>query len=145
VITVTVRGDKELILKLDRGIQATPTAMRSGLQSVGKLMERVSKKKLSGPSHSLFEGIDNPYPGVVSGALRSSVSHQVHSVAGGIEMRVGPGGFAEKYAAIQEFGGLAGRNHATRIPARPYMGPTLDENLKEAIRQLENALVKAYL
>lgn len=31
------------------------------------------------------------------------------------------------YARIHEFGGLTGRNHSTRIKARPYMQPALKE------------------
>lgn len=31
------------------------------------------------------------------------------------------------YAAIHQFGGAAGRNHATQIPARPYLGVSAED------------------
>lgn len=43
-------------------------------------------------------------------------------------------GSNEKYAAIHEFGGMAGRGRQVPIPARPYLRPALYEN-KEAIKR----------
>ena len=54
---------------------------------------------------------------------------------------VGAGGGAKEYAAIHQFGGDAGRNHASHIPARPYL--TLgDDDTEEIIDILEQYFVK---
>jgi phage virion morphogenesis protein len=52
---------------------------------------------------------------MMSGALLDSIHHEV----AGDEVRVGSG---LVYAAIHQFGGQAGRDHRTHIPARPWLG-----------------------
>ena len=75
------------------------------------------------------------WPGKIlqrTGSLASSVSSEsdTHSASVGTN---------KPYAAIQQFGGLAGRNKSSRIPARPFLA--LDEDdLKEIIEVLEEAL-----
>ena len=86
-------------------------------------------------------------PAMISGALRNSVTAGQLRVARGssaggqfasggapgvYSTHVGPN---TVYARIQEFGGVCGRNHATVLPARPYMAPTLAEN-ESQVRQI---------
>lgn len=48
-----------------------------------------------------------------------------------------------QYAAIHEYGGLAGRNHASRIPARPYLRPSIERQEKEIAKDFKRALWNA--
>lgn len=55
-------------------------------------------------------------PLIASGILKNVVMK-----ASATEVVVGVQPAAQAYAAIQHFGGRAGRNHRVTIPARPYM------------------------
>lgn len=62
-------------------------------------------------------------PAIVSGALRRSIKQEPVSGATNLsgyrwQVQVGP---TIVYGRIQELGGRAGRNHATTLPARPYL------------------------
>jgi phage gpG-like protein len=58
-------------------------------------------------------------PARISGALRGSVKADSATGGGGIwRARSGPHGIV--YAAIQNYGGVAGRNHTAHLPPRPY-------------------------
>ncbi|MCF8491361.1 MAG: phage virion morphogenesis protein [Rhodospirillum sp.] len=57
------------------------------------------------------------------GHLRDSVTHAVNSQSVAIGTNV-------VYAAIHQFGGEAGRNHATVLPARPFLGISTDDNVE---------------
>jgi phage gpG-like protein len=59
-------------------------------------------------------------PAYRSGFLHDSVYVRILGTDAGTEARIYP---STVYARIQELGGLAGRNHASRLPARPYVGP----------------------
>lgn len=58
------------------------------------------------------------------------------------EVVVGVQPAAKAYAAIQHFGGKAGRNHSVTIPARPYM-LLQDEDLAEIDQLLQSWPAKA--
>lgn len=51
------------------------------------------------------------------GHLRDSITHQVFLDGSGVQV-----GSDMVYAAIHQFGGDAGRNHAVHLPARPFLG-----------------------
>ena len=58
-------------------------------------------------------------PARVSGALMGSVTASPAMGGGGVwRAHSGPHGIV--YAAIQNFGGTAGRHHASHLPPRPY-------------------------
>ena len=105
-----------------------PSRLKTGLYKAGLLVESDAKKKLSGPSNTKVKG-SNPFPGVVTGNLRRSVTTDCQAT----RVVIGPGGLAERYAAIQEFGGMAGRNRLVKIPARPYMSKALETVHDKAI------------
>lgn len=44
------------------------------------------------------------------------------------------------YAAIHEFGGMAGRGHKVRIPGRPYLGPALQDETPTIINLFDQKL-----
>lgn len=47
-----------------------------------------------------------------------------------------------EYAAIHEYGGKAGRNHASTIPARPYVKPGIDIFNNKYLPQLVDKFLK---
>lgn len=55
-----------------------------------------------------------------STTLRSGIHYQVQ----GPVLTISTGLPSSAYAAIQQFGGLAGKGHRARIPARPYLAFT---------------------
>lgn len=52
---------------------------------------------------------------VLTGRLRSRIHYQADATSA----RIGVAGI--EYAAIHQFGGMAGRGHKVKIPARPYL------------------------
>jgi phage gpG-like protein len=87
------------------------------------------KRKLSQRSHA--RGTPTPSapgtpPARISGALEGSVTASQASGGGGVwRAHSGPHGVV--YAAIQNFGGTAGRNHASHLPPRPYEATDADQ------------------
>jgi len=58
-------------------------------------------------------------PARISGALEGSVTASAATGGGGVwRAHSGPHGIV--YAAIQNYGGVAGRHHASHLPPRPY-------------------------
>jgi phage gpG-like protein len=74
---------------------------------------------------------------VQSGRLRSSIK-------GGANRRgnkvIGYIGSNVSYAAIHEFGGMAGRGLRSKIPARPYLRPSVENNIIELNRIIQKAI-----
>ena len=118
-------------IKLERFASRLRPSARRGFVRIGVMFVRDIAQRLSGPSHTLFPGCGNPYPGVVSGTLRASV---MYDLLPGMGVRIGPGGLAEKYAAAQEFGTSRG------VPARPYVKPSFDDKKDEAIKILRDEI-----
>lgn len=72
-----------------------------------------------------------PIPGILtsrggSKGLRDHILYQVEQQGNDIICKVGVPDWI-KHGRIHEFGGMAGRNHASRIPKRPYLGISLDK------------------
>jgi len=82
------------------------------------------RRKLGQRSHA--RGTPTPSapgtpPARISGRLQGSIGTTSPQGGGGVwTAYVGPRGVV--YAAIQQHGGVAGRNHAAHLPPRPYMG-----------------------
>ncbi|MDD4995732.1 MAG: HK97 gp10 family phage protein [Patescibacteria group bacterium] len=114
--------------------------LSSGLQTAGRIMERALKKRLQRGGTLHIKG-RSPYPDLRSrtGTLRRSIAVNPQSgakkVSNGYQVRVGPN---IVYARIHEFGGMTGRNYATRIPARPYLMPTF----KDEKKNITDAIIK---
>jgi len=67
-------------------------------------------------------------PLIDTGKLRNSVTHKVEGNA----VKVGVFGEEAVIAAVHEFGTTkAGRGHKVVIPSRPFIRPTVDENIQE--------------
>ncbi len=117
-----------LVDKLGRNLTKQ---LKIAIRRIGVKLERQSKKNLSGPSHTRFPGNPNPFPGVLTGRLRQSVTAQFSDE--GLTVRVGPD---TVYARAQEYG-------MDTIPARPYLGPALTEKLEEIRADLRGVIGEA--
>jgi phage gpG-like protein len=88
------------------------------------------RRKLSQRSHS--RGTPTPSapgtpPARISGRLEGSVTASSPTGGGGVwRAHSGPHGVV--YAAIQNFGGVAGRNHTAHLPPRPYTAKPADRD-----------------
>lgn len=77
--------------------------------------------------------INAPYQ---RGILRKGISHDVESSHGYVTGFVGSN---IAYARIQEMGGETGRNHATHIRPKRYLGRAIDSNkpkIRERLRKI---------
>lgn len=99
---------------------------RAAASAIALEGEREMKRLLGRRSHK--RGTPTPSrpgqpPALVSGTLRRSVIVDRPRLVGPFRWRarVGP---TVVYARIQDKGGVAGRNHTVRLPARPYARPT---------------------
>lgn len=97
---------------------------RAAAEAGIRAMRDETRRKLRQRSHA--GGTPTPSapgtpPARISGRLQGSVTATPATGGGGVwRAWEGPGGVI--YAAIQNFGGRAGRNHATTLPPRPYTG-----------------------
>jgi phage gpG-like protein len=157
LITVTLEGDRQLIAKLS----AMPNALRQALvrkaNALALKLEALVKSKLNGQVLH-----------VRTGALRRSIFEEVTDTATSVTGRVASSGDV-KYAAIHEFGGqtkahviypakanalafmIGGKkifakkvNHpGSKIPARPYMVPSLQQMKDEIVRGLNDTVLES--
>ena len=108
--------------------------MRKGLMRGLKLgmfhAEGEAKKSFGQPGHIKSR----------SGHLRRSINTDVKEWGKDI---VGVIGSDVVYAAIHEFGGMAGRGRRVKIPARPYLSPALRENRITINRIIQKEIDKA--
>lgn len=109
---------------------ATPRALEGGMTR----LDRQARGNLIRLSHRRGTPTPSPPgqpPAKISGALRDSLTQTppVPDGAGAWSAVLTPD---IVYAAIQEFGGMAGRGHRSKIPARPYMRPAVQDLLKDS-------------
>ena len=101
----------------------------------GKIKETITKGRPEWPPLSpetlearRKKGRFSTKPLLDTGHLRNSVTHKVEGNA----VKVGVFGEEAIIAAVHEFGTTrAGRGHKVSIPARPFIRPTVDENIEE--------------
>ena len=130
-LTISLGKNKVGSIKIDRFTKGKRAALRTGLVRAGALLEEKIVRNLSGPSHTLFPGNANPYPGVVTNQLRGSVRFKL--IGGGTGVIVGPGREVSDYAAVQELG-------SSTVPPRPYVGPAWKEKGEKALNEIANVL-----
>lgn len=102
---------------------------RAAANAMGRQAETEIKQQLRRRSHAKRTPTPSPPgqpPARISGALERSVVARLPVDAGAYRWvsRVGPD---IVYDAIQDRGGVAGRNHASTLPPRPYMAPAQRE------------------
>jgi hypothetical protein len=127
-VSVVLVGVHEFAHALEKLVAEADTAARVATATGGHEIEREAKRQLGLKSHQA--GTETPSepgepPALVTGTLRRSIHVEgPHPEGfGGWVVRVGP---TVIYGRIQELGGDAGRGHAARLPARPYMKPAFE-------------------
>lgn len=124
---IHMTGVPEFNRTLDALVKRMSVASRTAVVTGGHLLEAQTKAALTTFSHQAGTPTPSPPgspPALITGTLRRSIkvtSPQAHGVLGW-SVSVGPTAI---YGRIQELGGNAGRNHATRLPPRPYLAPSL--------------------
>lgn len=81
----------------------------------------------------------------VTGRLRGSIITKVTSNEVMIGTNLGAGSPKDNYARIHQFGGMAGRGRAVKIPARPYLPMDKNGNLQPEAVDAINDDVDFYL
>ena len=135
--SIEFKGLPELIAKLDNAVK--DDVIKKSLNLGGLLLAGWSKKnRLSGPRPQFL--------GVRTGRLRSSITAG-KTIKSGNEY-IEKIGTNVSYGTIHEFGGFTGRNGRVRMPARPFLRPSLeDENNRNTIlniltKNINEALAK---
>ncbi|MDO5296733.1 MAG: phage virion morphogenesis protein [bacterium] len=95
---------------------------------------RIAKPKRPAPLHKKLQL--HPYQG---GSLTGSIQEENGDGEASIKAGVGSN---IRYARIHQLGGLTGRGHKAKIPARPYLGLTQQQKEKAATK-IGKLLVKA--
>lgn len=102
---------------------------RAAAEAMASTAQDEIKRKLSQRSHARGTPTPSPPgqpPARISGRLEGSVVATTPTGGGGVwTAYTGPKGVV--YAAIQQYGGVAGRGHHSVLPPRPYMdvGPVM--------------------
>jgi len=121
----------------------TPAAAELAATAMGAVAMREVQRQLGLSSHDA--GTPTPSrpgepPSLITGQLRRSV---IMKPKGKAHVQVGA---TTVYARIQELGGNAGRNHASHLPARPYLRAAMrklaasGEMRKAAIKVIRSVL-----
>lgn len=116
---------------IDGLIAGANEGSRKGVSIAAIKLSSKVKVKLTTSSHK--KGTPTPSragdpPSLVTGTLRRSVktTPAIPLGTGAWQASVGP---TAVYSRIQELGGECGRGGLTRLPARPYLAPALQEML----------------
>lgn len=163
-LTVSLKGDKELIARLSKMSEVVQASLYQKMQTLTLMVEALVKKKLSGPV--LKVGTNRP--GHTGGQLRSSIDRKIEMTGIAVYGTVFSSGDV-KYAAIHEFGGktsahliIAKRasvlaytkngdqrfaryvhHPGSAIPERSYMRSSLKDLSNEITLGLKAAVVQA--
>ncbi len=132
-ITMTMRPKGgPIILK---GITAKmQPRLKKALREVGGTVTKQVKRHLSEVKRATPPG--RKYPAFQTGALFRSVTHKAINGPG---VKIGPN---TAYAAINEFGGKAGKGGKTTIPARPYVFPAWDKLKEKMLKVVSRTVVR---
>jgi phage gpG-like protein len=111
-----------MVLRVDIATRLATGAAADLLRAA--IIEKLTEK--SHPPGTPTPSAPGEPPAQVSGRLARSVERDEPRERGfgDYEATVGPD---TAYARIQEQGGFTGRGHATRLPARPYLAPSIAE------------------
>lgn len=130
--SVQVFGVRELLGAFTRMGAQLDAASIAATTAAAHLVEERIKTQLGATSHE--RGTPTPAapgspPSLVTGTLRRSVSvtGPNHSGEGWVS-EVGP---TAVYSRVQDMGGVTGRGHRTRLPARPYVRPAYESAVGE--------------
>jgi phage gpG-like protein len=141
-----VAGIADVVVNL-RGLQARmPFAAAAAAEAMGGLMVAETMRTLSATSHA--RGTPTPSapgqpPALITGTLSRSVTADPVKPLSETQFMVQVGA-TTVYARIQELGGQCGRGHATTLPPRPYLAPTV-QRISPALGQVAVAAAAAIL
>ena len=139
-LATTIKGDKKLAKKFDKASKTMPKALERVMWKCVYMVQRTGKRKLTG---------GNPL-NVRSGELRSTLGVEVKKIHGNTyEGRVGTNTIygkiheygatirakTEEYMRFPGTGGWVTANEV-KIPARPWLNPSLEENRKKINKTL---------
>jgi hypothetical protein len=139
-INVTVDGGRAFRANLASHRAAMDEGLRRGVDKGAREYGRVIRlnlRRLSHPPGTPTPSLPGQPPALVTGHLVRSVQHrEARRIARLVWMAAtGP---TAVYSRIHEKGGWTGRNHATYLPPRPYVGPAVREatpRVREIIRR----------
>jgi len=162
-VSVTFAGNKQGSIKLAAYQRGLKPNMERGLKAAGVLVERELKKEVSSRTNPTSFFAKSAHPGKTAtrtGTLKGSITHQMGRSAGGPNVRIGPGGFAAKYAAVREFGarilvtdkmraflhykGIHLKKTTTEIVQEPgpWFKPTVNKARPQIVTTMEQAIYK---
>jgi phage gpG-like protein len=125
---VQVLGIPELQAAFKKMTAQLDLATRTATVAAVKITKAEIRQTLATTSHQ--KGTPTPSspgepPSKVTGFLRDSIDIEgPHRLGFGLYVaELGP---TAPYGRIQELGGVAGRGHATTLPARPFVAPSYD-------------------
>jgi phage gpG-like protein len=157
-VAITFPDGKAHFVKLDNFATNFNGNLEKGLQMAGRLLEGQMKKRLKkGRGGGVHQELRSD-----SGRLKGSITVDPQSgakkTAGGFQVKIGPN---TVYAAIHEFGGnikvtpkmrmFLGRSKGwwlkkstefIKMPARPYVAPTLSENMDNVARVISKNIYR---
>jgi phage gpG-like protein len=147
-LEVVWTGMAELSDSLDAMVTAADKAARAATEAAATLLQSDIKMKLLAQSHD--KGTKTPSePGEPPAAISAKLAGSIE--IDGPEQLTGFGNYIAAvgadgivYSRIQELGGMTGRGHRTRLPARPYTLNTLEEDA-DAIREIASVYMAAAL
>jgi phage virion morphogenesis protein len=128
----------------DRELRARLLALQSKLADPSPAMAEIAEVMLNGV-HDRFDSETAPDGGRWQAHSAATIARRggratllrergrligsIHPASDRTSARVGTN---LVYGAIHQFGGQAGRGHATKIPARPYLGFSYEDELRVA-------------
>lgn len=100
------------------------TATASGIEQGADVVKEAVQENLGRLRYPPASPPGEP-PAMRTGLLHDEVYATSTSTAEGASAEIWP---STAYARIQELGGVAGKDHRSRLPPRPYVQPALDES-----------------
>jgi len=147
--------------KLKNWIKTGPKAVKPALTRAAVEVIAFAQKKYLGAPKKMPRGVSGGFFGshlaAPTGTLRKSLTKKIKVSSKGVSARIGSN---LKYAAIHEYGGIirgkgggklhfviAGKHYmvdSVKIPARPYLRPSIQKNRPRILELVSDAFIGAY-
>ena len=132
-MTITVNIDPKYWRATRAFLRTHEQKLHAAMTESLALLHMRIRLNLSGPSHTLFPGNGNPFPGVITGRMRNSINAEIKTGDGYMIGRVGPN---VNYARKHEFG--------EGVKRRPFLKPAFVKHHMQ-IRRIFQKAVRASL
>ncbi len=126
--------------KLNAWSKKMPLTVAKALNRGAALIVREAKGHLRGPT-SAGGGFANETLSRRSSRLFFNVNKRVRVLAGSVTARIGTN---VPYGRIHEYGGWTGRNHASYIPRRPYLRPSIEKRRRATTKLILDEMMRSY-